>query len=143
MNNKVQSVLELYITTLDSHRVNKESISLDINGVIEDKFHNKNVQRSVLITSIDAYDIAASKGIELKYGELGENILLSGNIKDFQPSQRFKIGNVELEITQNCTICKGLSAVDANLPKLLQHDRGIFAKVISNGTIKKGDTISI
>lgn len=143
MNRPTQSVLELFRTMKDSTRINTENIDVDKNGVIADKFYNKNLERSVLITSIDAYNIAASEEIELNYGELGENILLSGDIKSFQPSQRFKIGEVELEITQNCTICKGLSAVDPSLPKLLQHDRGIFAKVISSGIIKKGDKVSI
>ena len=57
---------------------------------------------------------------------------------------RIKIGNTELEITQNCTLCKGLSTLNSKLPKLLKNDRGIFAKVIEGSSeIHLGDKVEI
>lgn len=144
MNNKIIAhVAELYITLIDSKRLNKNELQLDQNGIFQDKFHGKNIHRSVLLTSLDAYDLAEKNKIALQRGELGENILVDGSIGVLHPGQQFRIGEVVLEITQNCTICKGLSAVDAKLPTLLKDDRGIFAKTVTNGTIKKGDTLSI
>jgi MOSC domain-containing protein YiiM len=51
------------------------------------------------------------------------------------------MGEVLLQISQNCTICDHLSSIDEKLPDLLKDDRGIFAKVIKGGVIKKGDEI--
>lgn len=55
--------------------------------------------------------------------------------------QKLHVGDVILEITQNCTMCDHPSKIDKQLPTLLKHDRGIFAKVIKGGVIKKEDDI--
>ena len=133
-------ILELFYSTNDG-RVNTTELALDDKGVIEDKYYNKDVQRSVLITSQASYELAASHGIDAPYSALGENILMDYNPYHLKPGARLAIGDLELEISQNCTLCKSLAKVDARLPKLLQNDRGVFAKVISSGTIRKGDNI--
>jgi len=57
-------------------------------------------------------------------------------------SDKFEIGNVELEVTQIGKECHGNSCAifretgDCVMPK-----EGIFCKVISPGKIKKGDAI--
>ena len=133
-------ILELFYSTNDG-RVNTTELALDEKGVLEDKYYNKNIDRSVLITSYDSYKLAASHGIDAPYSALGENILIDYNPYHLKPGTRLVIGDLELEISQNCTLCKSLAKVDAKLPKLLKDDRGIFAKVISSGTIRKGDNI--
>ncbi|WP_324171684.1 MOSC domain-containing protein [Sulfurimonas sp.] len=136
----VGKILELFYSTHDG-RVNTDKLALDDKGVIEDKYYNKNIQRSVLITSNDSYELAASNGIKAPYSALGENLLIDYNPYHLKPGARLSIGNLVLEITQNCTLCKSLAKIDAKLPKLLKDDRGVFAKVISSGTIHKGDNI--
>ncbi|MEJ2414682.1 MAG: MOSC domain-containing protein, partial [Sulfurimonas sp.] len=60
------------------------------------------------------------------------------------PGEKLQIGETLFEITQNCTLCKGLSSVNSKLPKVLKNDRGIFAKVISGKSeIKIGNVIKI
>ena len=133
-------ILELFYSTNDG-RVNTTELALDEKGVLEDKYYNKNIDRSVLITSNESYKLAASHGIDALYSALGENILTDYNPYHLLPGARLVIGDLVLEISQNCTLCNSLSKVDARLPKLLKDDRGIFAKVISSGTIRKGDNI--
>ncbi|MCK9490688.1 MAG: MOSC domain-containing protein [Sulfurimonas sp.] len=133
-------ILELFYST-DNGRVNTTELALDDKGVIEDKYYNKDIQRSVLITSLDSYKLAASNGIDAPYSALGENILMDYNPYHLRPGARLTIGDLELEISQNCTLCKSLAKIDAKLPKLLKDDRGVFAKVIRSGTIRKDDNI--
>ena len=133
-------ILELFYST-NNGRVNTTELALDDKGVVEDKYYNKNIERSVLITSQDSYFLAAENGIDAPYSALGENILIDYNPYHLRPGARLVIGDLVLEISQNCTLCKSLAKVDARLPKLLKNDRGIFAKVISGGTIHKGDNI--
>ena len=133
-------ILELFYST-SSGRVETTELTLDTKGVVEDKYYNRDIQRSVLITSQESYQLAAEHGIDAQYSALGENILIDYNPYHLKPGARLKIGDLELEISQNCTLCKSLAKVDARLPKLLKNDRGIFAKVISGGTIRKGDNI--
>ena len=109
--------------------------------MIEDKYYNKDIDRSVLITSKQSYELASQNGVKIPYGVLGENILIDYNPYHLNPGTRVTIGNLVLEMSQNCTLCKSFAKLDERLPELLKNDRGIFAKVISSGTICKGDNI--
>ena len=144
--NMTGKVLELFITKDDIQKTRKsvQEIEVDANGIINDKFYNKNVQRAILITSLESYNLSKANGIDIAQGVLGENILIDINPYSLLSGDRLNIAGVELEITQNCTLCKGLTTVNAKLPKLLKNDRGIFAKVISHsGTISIGDKVEI
>ncbi len=139
-------VLKLFITSNDANktRLSPEFITIDNEGVIDDKFHGKDLLRSILITSLESYELAQKEGIDIEYGLLGENILVDINPYDLLPGQQFTIADTVFEITQNCTLCKGLSTVDAKLPKVLKNDRGIFAKAISGKSeIHVGNVIKI
>lgn len=143
MNGKV---LKLFITSNDEQktRLTPDAITVDEDGVLEDKFYKKDLMRAVLITSLDSYNLAKENGIEIEYGLLGENILIDANPYSLVPGQTLKIGDTILEITQNCTLCKGLSTVSSKLPKILKDDRGIFAKVVNGkSTINIGDRVEI
>jgi MOSC domain-containing protein YiiM len=140
LNNKIGKVVKLFYST-DGNRVSIPELSLDNKGVIKDKYYDKDIQRSVLIASLDSYKLAANHDIDIPYGFLGENILIDYNPYHLNVGTRFYIGDLILEISQNCTICKGLASIDKKLPKLLKNDRGIFAKIISIGTIKVDDSI--
>lgn len=138
----VGKVLDLFISKKgQSERINKVEIYVDSNGIIGDKFYAKDLQRSILLTSIDSYSLALEHHIQINHGLLGENILIDYNPYSLVCGRQIKLGSAILEITQNCTICKHLSVVDKKLPKLLKDDRGIFVKVVQQGSIKKGDMI--
>ena len=143
-NRKVDKVLKLFISRSGtSDRFEKEIITLDEGGVTEDKFYNKNTQRSVLIASTASYNLISVYGIEMPFGYLGENILLNFNPYNLEIGTRIKIGDVILELSQRCTICNHLGVIDVKIPTLLKNDRGIFAKVISGGDIKIDDDVYI
>ncbi|MEA3491316.1 MAG: MOSC domain-containing protein [Campylobacterota bacterium] len=129
-------VLKLFISKKgEEQRVTMREIEVDENGVVGDKFYGKDPSRSILITALDSYILAKEEGIDMAYGSLGENILMECSPYHLSVGTHFKIGEVILEITQNCTLCNSLAKVDKKLPKLLKNDRGIFAKVVKEGTI--------
>jgi len=141
-NKSIGEVLELFISVKgNSSRISKRVVELNKDGVIGDKFYAKDIERSVLLTSIDSYSMALANNIVIPYGSLGENILIDYNPYSLSLGTKIQIGEVFFEITQNCTICNHLSIIDKSLPKLLKDDRGIFVKVIGEGYIKKGDKI--
>ncbi len=142
-NNSIGNILKLFLSSKDKKREDQETITLDTNGVIGDKFYNKNINRSVLIVSKNSYKLIEDNNIMAKYGDLGENILIDYNPYSLPMNTQLKIGNVILEISQNSTLCGHLSCIDKQLPKLLKNDRGIFAKVIQSGTININDSIYI
>ena len=134
----VGNILELFISKKSTNK-----ILLDKSGIIGDKFYGKDINRSVLISTIDSYKIAQDKNINLEYGLLGENILIDYNPYHLDTGKQIQIGEVILEISQICTLCKSLTKIDNKLPKLLKDDRGIFAKVIKAGEIKYRDKVYI
>jgi len=142
MNKSIGQVLELFISKKDaSKRILKTTIEVNNNGIVDDKFYAKDRERSILLTSIESYALALKNGIEMPYGVLGENILIDYNPYALAMGTQLKIGNVILEVTQNCTICNHLSSIDKKLPSLLKSDRGIFVKVIEAGYINKDDEL--
>ena len=143
MKHKKGKIINLFVSEQDiKGRVNKKYLTLDEKGIQEDKYYDKNILRSILITSIDSYTLAKEQNIKMPYGSLGENILIDINPYDLAAGQKLQISDLILEISQNCTMCDHLSDIDDRLPELLKYDRGIFARVIDGGVIKEGDEIS-
>ncbi len=142
MHNKFSDVIALF--TMDPHTSKmhaQEQIQLDLSGVRGDKHYDKEPNRSVLITSLRPYEMAKELGIEMPYGALGENILLDCDLHTLQPGMDLLIGEAVVRIAQNCTLCTHLCAIDPRLPKLLKHDRGIFARVVKGATVHLGDGV--
>ena len=138
----VGKVLHLFVSIKGKkERDSLESLSLDKDGVVGDKFYAKNPLRAILLTSLSSYNLAINNDIELEYGLLGENIIIDYDPYDLKPGDTLQVGEVELEIAQNCTLCNGLSKVHPKLPKLLKDGRGVFVKAITNGRVKKGDNV--
>jgi MOSC domain-containing protein YiiM len=134
----VGKVINLFVSVQGSStRVEKQSVNLDPKGIIEDKYYDTNINRSVLITSEASYTLANDHNIKLPFGSLGENILINYNPYHLTAGDQLRMGDVILEISQNCTMCDHLSKIDEDLPELLKDDRGIFARVIQGGVIKK------
>ena len=142
MGKLVGKIISLYLASQeDNTRYEIENMKLDKLGIIGDKFYNKNINRSVLLTSKDSYDLVEKNNIDIQKGLLGENIYMDFNPYKLEIGTQIQIENVILEISQPCTICDHLSNIDTSLPELLKNDRGVFVKVIQSGTIKKGDSI--
>ena len=141
----VGSVLRLFIVTNEEKKPHeKPSLLLDKKGILEDKHYNTLPERTILITSIESYQLVKERlDVTMPYGYLGENILIDYNPYHLPVGTPLQIGTVTLEITQNCTLCNHLSLLDRRIPKLLKEDRGVFAKVINGGTIHRGDTITL
>lgn len=143
-SNTIGQVKKLFISDRDTKQRNiKESIYVDKNGILNDKFYNTEADRSVLLTSLHAYELMKDKDIIAEYGQLGENLLVNFNPYDLQEGTQLFIGDTILEITIECTICNLLTKINNKVPKLLKKDRGVFAKVLREGTIKIGDSVTL
>lgn len=106
-------------------------------GIKNDKFAGKDEDKSVMIVGMKAYDIAKENEIMLEFGSFGENILFDFDPHDYEVGTILKVGKVELEITQSCTICNHLSVFAKELPFLVKHHRGLYCRVLNDGKIVK------
>lgn len=137
-------VVNLYISKNDVEKKDpKKKLILELDGVCEDKFKGKDTQRSVLLVSQKSYEIAKQNGIDIASGDLGENILVDFELYSLVAGTQLQIGSAIVEISQKSSLCSSLSKINNKLPKLLKEKRGTFAKVISEGCVSKGDTISL
>lgn len=142
--NYLGNIINLFISQKGVDKIiSKNTLQLDQNGIIEDKFYNKDPKRSVLITSNLAYEKLEKHNIKANFGSLGENLLVPFNPYDLKQGTKLKVGDTILEIANECTICNHLNKIDDKVPALLQKDRGVFAVVLQGGTININDSIEI
>jgi MOSC domain-containing protein YiiM len=137
-------IIRLFVAEADRKgRTECDELVFDSGGVLGDKFHGKNPDRSVLITGRPAYELAAEHGIELEEGDLGENILLDLDPRKLEEGCIVRIGEVELEMSRRCPICEHLAIYDERLPRLVKELRGVYLSVRKGGRIDRSSPVEI
>ena len=105
--------------------------------------------RAVSIMTKKLLDTLTSEGWgPVMPGDLGENITVDGEIT-FQIGKVYSIGSVLLEITEDIETCNKLQYLPyvgrekrKDFLKALEHRRGWYAKVLSEGVIFPGDKVT-
>ena len=137
----IGKVLKTFSATKESSglpRPSVEELNLIVDfGIENDKFAGKKLDQTVMIVGIQSYEVARNNGITLKFGSLGENILLDFDPHIFEVGKQLSFGDSIIEITQICTVCNHLNIFDKKLPVLLKSHRGLYCKIIKNGIIKE------
>jgi len=110
-------------------------------GIQDDKFAGYDLDKSVMIVGLAAYEIARQHDIHLIWGSMGENITFDFNPHDYPIGSIFKINSVVLQVTQKCTICKHLAIFNASLPFLVLDVRGLYCKVLEGGIIERNHKV--
>ena len=142
--------------TQDGIGLPKESVSkgiISFDGIEKDfnnyrKLKKKNtLDMAIMILSMDVINQLNFEGWPIMPGDLGENLTLDNvNYNSLKPGNKYKIGNVELQISFICAPCKklenlnyvGLSKI-GSFTKILKNRRGWYCKVLKEGRIKKGE----
>ena len=142
----IGNVLQVYIAPVGTSGVREARESIELKsqyGILDDKFAKKDLEKTVMIVGTKPYIMADDQGIDLPECALGENILLDFDPHELEHGTLLQIGEAQIEITQNCTLCKHLAKYDAILPKLILNHRGIYCKIVKSGRIKAGDKVEI
>jgi len=118
--------------------VNKEGIAGDA--------HSGNWHRQVSMLAqedIDNFSLLDADNRKFLPGEFAENITTYGiDFKKVAPLDRFKIGEVLLEVTQIGKKCHGDGcAIYVEVGKCVMPKSGIFTRVINEGNLKTNDVI--
>lgn len=118
-------------------------ITIDDRGIVGDA-HAGMPNRFVSLLSQESIErFAGEMGRVLSPGEFAEN-LTTRNLDDSEVSllDRFRIGDVELEVTQIGKECHGAGcAIFREVGRCVMPKQGIFCRVESGGVIRPGDTI--
>ncbi|HQI00890.1 MAG TPA: MOSC domain-containing protein [Deltaproteobacteria bacterium] len=101
--------------------------------------------RQVSLLAQESIDKIQALGIEVGPGDFAENITTEGLVLHELPlGTRFKVGeSVLLELTQIGKICHDRCAIFKAVGDCVMPREGIFARVVSGGEVRDGDTIRI
>jgi len=101
--------------------------------------------RQVSLLARESIEKIRAKGLDVRYGDFAENLTTEGIIlHELIVGTRFMIGKgVLLELTQIGKVCHDRCAIYAQVVDCVMPREGIFAKVITGGEVKVGDTIKV
>jgi molybdopterin adenylyltransferase len=110
---------------------------------VEGDAHSGSWHRQVSLLAAESVEkFSAQAGRKIRYGEFAENITTLGlELWKTHPLDRICIGAVELEVTQIGKECHGTScAIFREVGNCVMPKEGIFARVLTHGQVKPGDT---
>lgn len=117
---------------------------VDASGIVGDA-HAGPWHRQVSLLSAESLTrFAAETGRGLHPGELAENLTVAGlDLRQTALLDRFRISDVELEVTQIGKKCHGNGcAIFREVGKCILPVEGIFCRVLAGGTIRPDDAIA-
>ena len=123
----------------------RKEVEINELGIVGDAHAGKwHRQVSMLAQEdIDNFSLLDANDREFKPGEFAENLTTRGiDYKKVAIMDRFKIGDVELEVTQIGKKCHGDGcAIYVEVGKCVMPKAGIFTRVISGGKLTEGDKL--
>jgi MOSC domain-containing protein YiiM len=108
--------------------------------------HKDNPGREVTLIESEAIDaLGRDYGIRLQLGDSRRNIVTRGVPLNHLVGREFKIGStVVLEGVRLCEPCGYLEGLTASgIRKGLAHRGGLNARIVSEGTIRRGDAVTL
>ena len=134
-----------------------ELANLTVSGIDGDynrfrkKKKNNDPDMAIMILCTDILSQLNQEGWPAQPGDLGENLTLTGmDYASIETGQQYKIGDVTLEISIICDPCSNLYILPyvgnergPAFIKTLMNRRGWYARVLTPGAIKSGDSVTI
>jgi molybdenum cofactor synthesis domain-containing protein len=120
-----------------------DEVLIDEKGIIGDAHAGTTNRLVSLLAQESVKRFAVEIGREVAFGEFAENLTTSGmSMENVRHLDRFRIGDVELEVTQIGKKCHGDNcAIFREVGRCVMPKEGIFCRVIRGGTVKSGDAI--
>ena len=117
-----------------------EEIELVVDLGIKGDAHAGKWHRQVSFLAGEKVDIMKAKGLDLKPGAFGENIVTRGiDWAKMQVGGMIHINGLVLELTQIGKECHDKCAIYYSAGECIMPTQGIFAKVIKGGKIRAED----
>ena len=115
-------------------------------------------RKAILLITSEGIDELKEQGFPLYPGALGENLTTRGlNRRSMRPGQRYRIGEILVEITKVRAPCETLNPYGTGIQKAIYDQdvkagnpesprwglSGFYASVLQTGTIHPGDPIQL
>lgn len=133
---------------VESVRVTKQGLEGDFNLYRQEKLRG-DPDSAVLLLPLETILQLNAEGWPVKTGDLGENFTTAGvPYSNFSLGKAFRLGSVVVEISRACNPCENLYLLpyvgDSKGPrflKLMLGRRGWYARVVTEGVVRRGDPI--
>lgn len=111
-------------------------------GLVGDA-HAGSGHRQVSLLTVESIDRFREKGVTVAPGDFAENVTVEGlNLSLLAVGSRLRIGTgPELEVTQFGKKCHGRCRIYEKVGDCVMPREGVFARVITGGTIRVGDVV--
>ncbi len=121
-----------------------DSVRLIENWGLENDAHAGNWIRQVSLLPLEKIESFNEKGAGVKYGEFGENLVVSGfDLKRLSVGSRIIIGDSVLRITQIGKECHSHCEIFERMGECIMPYEGVFAEVLLGGEIRAGDKVTV
>lgn len=112
---------------------------------MEGDAHSGSWHRQISLLSLDSINKMRAMGADVYYGDFAENLSIEGiELFTLPIGTRMKVGaEIELEVTQIGKECHNGCAIRQQVGDCVMPREGIFARVITGGTVRVGDTIEV
>lgn len=112
-------------------------------GIVGDA-HAGDWHRQISLLAKESIDKMRAQGLDVDNGDFAENLTTVGiDLPHLPLGTRFAIGPCLLELTQIGKECHTRCAIYHQAGDCVMPKEGIFARVLSGGTIRPGDTIEV
>jgi len=120
-----------------------EEIVIDACGVVGDA-HAGTTGREISILGLESIErFSQTAGRKISPGEFAENITIRGiDLSVAALLDRFRVGEVELEVTQIGKTCHGADcAIFREVGQCVMPKEGVFCRVVKGGAVRSGDRV--
>jgi len=112
-------------------------------GIVGDA-HAGEWHRQVSLLARESIEKMRQMGLDVNAGDFAENITTSGiNLCALPVGTRLSVGETLLEVTQIGKECHTRCAIYYQAGDCVMPKEGIFARVLTGGTVKPGDAVAI
>lgn len=121
----------------------KEGFIRENYGLTDDAHADSSSHRQVSLIAIESIQKMRDKGYEVGPGDFAENLTTEGiDLVSLPVGSQVTVGDeVVLEISQIGKECHTRCAIFNKMGECIMPEEGVFAKVISSGTVRTGDEI--
>ena len=106
---------------------------------------------AVMLITQEILDDLNSEGWPVEYGDLGENLTISGlPYASIEPEKKYRVGSALIQISFKCEPCTYLYSLPyigdergQEFMKTIKDRRGWYARVLEEGVVQSGDQITL
>jgi molybdenum cofactor synthesis domain-containing protein len=120
------------------------SALIKVDHGMEDDAHAGDWHRQVSLLAHTDIEYMRAKGLKLKPGAFGENLVIDGlDASELGIGSRIRVGPVLLELTQIGKVCHTRCAIYYTTGDCIMPRMGLFARVLEGGEVKSGMDVEV